>query len=179
MRSSSSATEPFSDCNTLARPPVAPPRAPLSIMSLTYTLLLASDAAPDDVRRDVASREDFERVGDALRGPGVTVTVAEAPAFTRAVARDESGLDPSLLVGMDLHREHLEEGEGTALALAARLARSFGGDAFLKYLGDYPVFAYREGTLVADPGWAAARPELAARLGDGVETDPLPGEPWA
>ena len=102
------------------------------------------------------------------------MTVAEAPAFTRAVARDELGLDPSLLVGVELHREHREAGDVTALTLAAQLARGFGGDAFLKYLGDYPVFTYRDGTLVADRGWAAARPELAACLGDGVTTEPPP-----
>ena len=39
-------------------------------MSLTYTLLLASDAAPEDVRRYVAGLEGFERVTDALRGSG-------------------------------------------------------------------------------------------------------------
>lgn len=148
-------------------------------MSLAYTLLLDSDAAPEDVRRHIAGDTAFERVGDALRSQGVTVTVSETPAFVRMVARDESDLNPSILVGLDLHREYVDVGTRVALALSVALAHRFGGDALLKYLGDYPILARRQGKIVVDPGWARTHPDLVAHLGEPTARSPLPGERWA
>lgn len=153
-------------------------------MSLHYDLLLETERAPADVLDRLAATGAFERVDGALRGPGLTVSAAALSAFGRSVARDDLELDAALSVVFDLDGgEARDEAEALALDLALALAAEAPGDAFLSYLGDYPVLARRGGALVLDRGWAEARPALAVRVESGsdgpVGADDLFGQPWA
>ena len=99
-------------------------------MSLSYNLLLATDRSPEDVLEAAAETGTYDRVGGALRGEGVTVFASAPSAFSRSVALEDVGLDASVSVVFELHRDARDAGERAALEAAYALALEADG-AFL------------------------------------------------